>query len=75
MKRTLETNFPVCESAEEIDARMFEIWDTITPEMCSNYCANYGKRLLAVIEANGGYPKYYYTFFGLFFLVTFTRPA
>jgi hypothetical protein len=58
MKRNLETNFPVCESAEEIEARIFEIWNTITPEMCSNYCANYERRLLAVIAANGGYTKY-----------------
>ena len=58
MKRQLETNYPVCQSAEEIEERIFEIWKTITPEMCSAYCENYHKRLLAVIAANGGYTKY-----------------
>lgn len=58
MKSELETNFPVCESAEEIEARFFEIWRTITPEMCANYCDRYEKRLLAVIESKGGYTKY-----------------
>lgn len=58
MKKKLETEFPICNSAEEIEARIFEIWRTITPELCAKYCENYGKRLLAVIEANGGYTKY-----------------
>lgn len=58
MKHVLETEFPVCQSAEEIEARFFEIWARITPEMCANYCANYEKRLLAVIAAGGGYTKY-----------------
>lgn len=58
MKVKLETEYPVCQSAEEIEERIFEIWGTITPEMCARYCANYEKRLLAVIEANGGYTKY-----------------
>lgn len=58
MKHVLETEFPVCNSAEEIEARFHEIWSKITPEMCSKYCGNYEKRLRAVIEANGGYTKY-----------------
>ena len=58
MKHVLETEFPVCDSAEEIEARIFSIWRTITPEMCARYCENYEKRLLAVIKANGGYTKY-----------------
>jgi transposase len=58
MKSMLESNYPVCESAEEIEARFFEIWQTITPEMCANYCAGYERRLLAVIAAKGGYTKY-----------------
>jgi transposase len=58
MKHVLETEFPVCQSAEEIESRFFEIWERITPEMCGNYCANYEKRLLAVIAARGGYTKY-----------------
>lgn len=58
MKRELETNYPVCQSAEEIEARIFQIWGTITPEMCAAYCDNYHKRLLAVIAASGGYTKY-----------------
>lgn len=58
MKHVLETEFPVCNSAEEIEARMFEIWNRITPEMCAAYCGNYERRLLAVIAAGGGYTKY-----------------
>ena len=58
MKHVLDTEFDVCNSAEEIEARFFEIWTKFTPEMCAQYCENYGKRLLAVIEANGGYTKY-----------------
>jgi hypothetical protein len=58
MKRKLETEFPVCHSAEEIETRFFLIWDQITPQMCAAYCEHYEKRLLAVIEANGGYTKY-----------------
>ncbi len=58
IKRKLETEYPVCNSAEEIEARIFEIWNTITPELCSAYCANYHKRLLEVIAANGGYTTY-----------------
>ena len=58
MKKKLETEFPICESAEEIEALIFQIWRTITPELCAAYCENYHRRLLAVIEANGGYTKY-----------------
>lgn len=58
MKQKLETEYPVCQSAEELEDRIFEIWDTITPELCLAYCDNYHKRLLAVIAANGGYTKY-----------------
>jgi transposase len=58
MKSVLETEYPVCQSAEEIEARFFEIWGKITPEMCQAYCGSYERRLLAVIEAKGGYTKY-----------------
>ena len=58
MKHVLETEYPVCNSAEEIESRFFEIWATITPEMCANYCAHYERRLQAVIKAEGGYTKY-----------------
>jgi transposase len=58
MKHVLETEYPVCVSAEEIEERIFEIWGTIDAEMCSKYCSNYEKRLLAVINSNGGYTKY-----------------
>ena len=57
-KHVLETEFPVCNSADDIEDRIFSIWRTITPEMCGNYCENYEKRLLAVIQANGGHTKY-----------------
>lgn len=58
MKHVLETEYPVCNSAEEIESRFFEIWATITPEMCANYCAHYERRLQAVIKVEGGYTKY-----------------
>jgi hypothetical protein len=58
MKSVLETEYSVCESAKEIEERFAEIWKTITPEMCHNYCAYYERRLLAVIATGGGYTKY-----------------
>lgn len=58
MKHVLETEYPTCNSAEEIEERFFEIWGRITPEMCAKYCEHYERRLLAVIEAEGGYTKY-----------------
>jgi transposase len=58
MKHVLETEYEVCNSAEEIETRFFEIWGRISPEMCAQYCSNYENRLLAVIEAKGGYTKY-----------------
>jgi transposase len=58
MKHVLETEFPVCESAEQIEGRVFKIWTKINVEMCAKYCSNYEKRLLAVVKANGGYTKY-----------------
>jgi hypothetical protein len=56
----------VRKSAEEIEERFFEIWRRITLTMCGNYCANYERRLLAVIEANGGYTKYNKDFCSVF---------
>jgi transposase len=58
MKHVLETEYPVCNSAEDIETRFFEIWTKITPEMCSKYCEHYERRLQAVIKAKGGYTKY-----------------
>jgi transposase len=58
MKHVLESEYPVCNSAEEIESRFFEIWQRITPEMCANYCEHYERRLEAVIEAKGGYTNY-----------------
>ena len=58
IKRKLETEYPVCEASEENEARIFEIWRTITPEMCAAYCENYHKRMLAIIAANGSFTKY-----------------
>ncbi len=54
MKHVLETEYPVCTSAEEIETRFHEIWRRITPEMCQAYCGQYEKRLQAVIPANWG---------------------
>ena len=58
MKRVLETEFPICSSAEDIERHMFAIWQRFTPEMCANYCENYERRLLAVIASGGGYTKF-----------------
>jgi transposase len=58
IKYQLDVLYPPCQSAEEIEARIFKIWESITPEMCFKYCGYYEKRLKAVIEAKGGYTKY-----------------
>jgi transposase len=58
IKLKLETEFPVCNSAEQIEARVEMIWARITPEMCANWCKDYHRRLLAVIKAKGGHTKY-----------------
>ena len=52
MKGVLETEYPVCNSAEEIEKRFLKIWGRITPEICKTYCGSYEKRLQAEIEAN-----------------------
>ena len=58
MKFIRDTEFPVANSAEMIEAQCMEIWLKVTPEMCHNYCDGYVRRLQAVIDANGGYTKY-----------------
>lgn len=39
MKHILETEYEVCNSAEEIEERFLEIWGRITPEMWAKNCA------------------------------------
>ena len=45
MKRKLMTQFPDCESEDAIIRCFFEIWATITTEMCAAYCGGYERRL------------------------------
>lgn len=58
MKYVLETEFPVCNSAEDIEVSFFKIWEGIKPEMCAKYCEHYERRLQGVVNAKGGYTKY-----------------
>jgi transposase len=58
IKHEMEVEYPVPNSAEEIESNVMEIWRSITPDMCANWCYNYNKRLEAVVLARGGYTKY-----------------
>lgn len=46
------------EDANQLIDAMYAIWDSITVEMCQNFCGNYEKRLMALKKAKGGYTKY-----------------
>ena len=48
----------ICATVTEIEETVFLAWNSITPEMCMNYCGNYERRLQAVKEANGYSTKY-----------------
>ena len=48
----------ICATVTEIEEKVFLAWNSITPEMCMNYCGNYERRLQAVKEANGYSTKY-----------------
>lgn len=59
IKDKLYTEYPVCNNAEEIEARVMEIWtQCLTPEMCARFCGDYAKRLRAVIASGGECTKY-----------------
>lgn len=58
VKHRLDVFYPPCNSAEEIEANVFEIWHTITPEMCYKFCGSYENRLIALKKAKGGHTKY-----------------
>ena len=58
MKRKLETEYPPAESEDELYDSAVKIWDELTPQLCAQFCGNYGKRLAAVIKANGMHTKY-----------------
>jgi hypothetical protein len=58
MKRKLADDYPVCTSREQLETSLLAIWDSITPELCQQFCGSYEKRLQAVIDANGGHTKY-----------------
>ena len=58
VKQKLYSNYPLAGTREELIRFVFEIWGKITPELVRQYCAEYGKRLLALKNANGGHTKY-----------------
>lgn len=58
MKHNLHHRYETCRSAEAIEEVFFEIWNSITPELCQKFAGNYEKRLLAVIAAKGGHTRY-----------------
>lgn len=48
----------ICATVAEIEDKVFQAWNSITPEMCLNYCGHYERRLQAVKEASGYSTKY-----------------
>jgi transposase len=59
LKEKLYTEYPPCESAEELETTVHTIWNThLTPELCEKFCGNYSKRLRAVLESKGESTKY-----------------
>ena len=54
----MKSKMPPVSSQNELTAEFLKIWDSITPEMCANYCSNYDRRLKAVKEAKGRATKY-----------------
>jgi hypothetical protein len=58
MKHKLATEYPPCETNDELVAAFLKIWDSITPDMCKAYCDDYEKRLEAVKRARGYGTKY-----------------
>lgn len=47
-----------CATVTEIEEKVFKTWNSITPEMCMNYCGHYERRLQAVKKADGYSTKY-----------------
>jgi transposase len=59
IKDILYTEYPTCNSAEDIEERVMEIWNQrLTPDMCKKFCGDYAKRLRAVIASGGECTKY-----------------
>ena len=59
IKDILYTEYPTCNSAEDIEERVMEIWNQrLTPDMCKKFCGDYAKRLCAVIASGGECTKY-----------------
>jgi transposase len=58
MKNELDRRFSQCRSSEELERRIFQIWQEIPDEFIQRYCVNYERRLEAVLRANGGHTKY-----------------
>ena len=48
----------ICATVAEIEEKVFQAWNSITPEMCMNYCGHYERRLQAVKKADGYSTKY-----------------
>ena len=48
----------ICATVEEMEQKVLQAWNSITPEMCMAYCGHYERRLQAVKEADGYSTKY-----------------
>lgn len=58
MKHKLATEYPPCETNDQLVGAFLQIWDSITPEMCERFCERYENRLQAVRNARGYGTKY-----------------
>ena len=58
IKHQLHTKYPPAGGEDELIDHVYETWNTITPEMCGKYCANYERRLVEVIDNLGGCTSY-----------------
>jgi transposase len=58
VKYKLYPKFRPAKTKQELIENVFEIWDSIDPDLCKTYCGMYYKRFQAVIAANGLQTKY-----------------
>ena len=54
----MKRKMPVCRTRDELEEKFCEIWDSITPELCKQFCSNYEKRLKSVLKSRGHATKY-----------------
>ena len=58
MKHKLATEYPPAATKEDLERNFFEIWASITPQMCKRFCDDYDNRLQAVKRARWYGTKY-----------------